>query len=190
MRVVYGLKSISFKKHESYDDMNSHIGDASQSIVLGEDAEVFVSFESLEIKCELGLTVTRVGIILEHDYTTPHIAIPPVGEYVAIGYNRNVAFLHGNPLAPRETRLDYSFYYFIVSEERLVAIHELGCVGFDIATCMRCWEVTTEVIENTLFRDGMLLIESDDGKCLRVNIDTGEYILVDRGNTGYQKSRE
>ncbi len=172
--VSFGLHGVSFKQHHSYDALVDYLAESDQPMWIGEDAEIYASFWSAHIKHEFNTAEKRIGIILDQEVSIPRVVVSPCGDYIAFGYNRNVAFLGGVAMRLVEVRLNSVFYCFFSCGDRVIAIHELGCDGFDVANCCRCWQVTSGIVETTTFNDGVLFIQSDDGITQSVNIYTGE----------------
>jgi hypothetical protein len=174
MRVVFGVTSVVFRRYESYADLASFLGDSAHALWLGESAEVHASFWSAEVLPEYGSALGRIGVILEHKVPVPQCAVAPDGSFFAIGFNRSVAFIHSTPLTAKEHMLNASFFNFIARNNVIVAVHELGCTAFSLATLDRQWDLDTDVIEHVSLAGDTLTLTTSSGVIRHINVITGQ----------------
>ncbi|HIC89546.1 MAG TPA: hypothetical protein EYP04_09120 [Anaerolineae bacterium] len=174
MRVACGTKSVSFQRHGSYDELQSFLAEAQHHVVLGIDSVgYFGGFMSLDIRDELTGEVARVGIVVETEHPLPQLVCSVRGDYLAVGFNRTVAFLRGWPPAAKEHGLDCCFYFFIPVGDLLIAVHELGCVAFETDTGDRRWRISTDVIQSIQMWGNYLIIRDAQNMVRRLDIESG-----------------
>lgn len=178
MEIAFGLGSVRLMRHSSYDDLKSHIEGECGFVLLGGDGDAFVSFWSIDISRNPPLNPLRVGVISESDYSLPHVAVPPTANYLAVGFNRHVAFIDTSTATCNIMTLEWSFSCFYAFGNRLVAIHGLGCQCFDVASASCTWVVTTDVVVNYYAVGGFLYIDSEDGVRRIIDILSGDIQLA------------
>jgi hypothetical protein len=174
MRLAFGLRSVRFRNHESYAELEEFLRNLPQRLWIGETAGVYASFWSAVVQDEYSSLATGIGIILEQLNAVPQAVVAPDGSLLVIGFNKCVAFIHGWPLTATENVLDAPFFNFIASNTTLVAIHELGCIAFYTSTFNRLWEVHTDIVQNASLDGAVLVLNTSDGAVHRIDLLTGE----------------
>lgn len=174
MRIAFGLNSIIFRRHHDYEELAAFLAGAGRSAWLGEEAETYNAFWSLEVAQEYASERTVIGVIVEHENALPQAAVAPDGSFLALGYNRCVAFFRGGSFPAARHELSAPFYSFVVTDLLILAIHELGCAAFSIANFNREWDRdTNDVVEKASLCGRTVVIGAADGTVRRLQLPSG-----------------
>jgi len=155
-----------------YSDLDEYVtGSGVEGILLGEDAEDFISFYAMDVCDPFDGTDFRIGTILGYGQDMPIVCPIHQKASLAIGINDSVWFvdLHRRSVVARVDSW-CGLHHFLCNGNVLAAIHELGASVIRLSNFQEIAVVEGDVVAGATLSSETLEITTIDKKITRIDL--------------------
>lgn len=116
----------------------------------------------------------NIGLQAPDDGISPQVAI--FNSHIVIGASQSVFIWNPDMKEPIRYDFDAPFYEFYIIADSIIIVYELGVMALN--NCFdKIWELSfSEIIDVKKVDYNILILQDYNGKIIKLNMQTGEYV--------------